>query len=69
MVDSVGLAAEPPSMQSDALVMALPIFSRLAKSDSVPLPLEILSRIECIWLVPMRQGAHFPQDSSTQKYM
>ena len=68
-VDKAGLGADCPRAQRDENFMAWPISFSFSRSSMVPRPWEILSRMVYIWRVPIRQGEHLPQDSSTQNSM
>src|SRR5208283_2878315 len=67
MADSVGLGAVWPRAHSDAFCIALATLRIVLMSSAVPFPPTILFSRCSIWVPPIRQGAHLPQDSSTQK--
>ncbi len=64
MVDRTGFAAVWPSPHSDPSLTALPSLSSRSMSSNSPSPSVIRRRMSYICLVPIRQGAHLPQDSS-----
>src|SRR5271157_2808683 len=66
MVESTGFGADCPRPHIAPHCSALPNSSRCIRSSILPAPLQILSIISYMRLVPSRQGTHFPQDSSVK---
>ena len=66
-VESTGLGEVCPSPQRAVSLMTCPRVDSVSRSFSVPHPCVILFNISSNLLFPMRQGVHFPQDSSTVK--
>src|SRR5699024_1948608 len=62
---NTGFGAVCPKPQTEAFLILNANFSNLYKSASSPFPSVILSNISNILLVPILQGVHLPQDSST----
>ena len=60
-----GFGAALPRPHNEAVCIVSARFSRSSKSCRVPLPSVILVNISNNLVVPIRQGVHLPQDSST----
>src|SRR5512139_1209962 len=72
MVERIGLGADCPRPQSDAVLTSLLRVSRRSMSPSRPLPSVMRVRISSSLLVPILHGTHLPQDSdwvNCRKYL
>jgi hypothetical protein len=60
-----GLARSGPIRKAIVSLITWHKFFNASKSARVPLPWHIFSSCSCNRLLPTRQGAHLPHDSST----
>ena len=67
MAVSTGFGAVAPNPHSEAAFTVPARRSRSFRSSPVPCPSQIRVRMRSICLVPSRQGAHLPHDSSAVK--
>src|SRR4030043_176213 len=67
IVERTGFGAVFPNPQWEVSLICCPSRSSRPISSSFPLPAAIRFRILSITFIPIRQGTHLPQDSSTEK--